>query len=87
MSEETKIIMNELEDIKKSITEIQMTLENETNKIIQIIAKGHLNLSRKLNDALRMENEKEMLLLRVNRLENEIHRIKQRIEIIWPQSL
>lgn len=86
MSEETKIIMNELEDIKKSITEIQMTLENETNKIIQIIAKGHLNLSRKLNDALRMENEKEMLLLRVNRLENEIHRIKQRIEIIWPQS-
>lgn len=86
MSEETEIIMNELEDIKKSITEIQMTLENETNKIIQIIAKGHLNLSRKLNDALRVENEKEMLLLRVNRLENEIHRIKQRIEIIWPQS-
>ncbi len=86
MSEETKIIINELEDIKKSITEIQMTLENETNKIIQIIAKGHLNLSRKLNDALKVENEKEMLLLRVNRLENEIRGIKQRIEIIWPQS-
>ena len=57
-------------------------IENETNKNIQIIAEGHLNLSRKLDEALKIENEKEMLLLRVNRLENEIRRIKQRIEEI-----
>lgn len=82
MSEETKIIMDELKNIKKSITDIQLTLENETNRNIQIIAEGHLDLSRKLDDALKIENEKEMLLLRVNRLENEIRRIKQRIEEI-----
>ncbi len=59
-----------------------MTLENETNKEIRIIAEGHLDLSRKLDDALKVENEKEMLLLRVTRLENELRRLKQKIEEI-----
>jgi len=39
-------------------------------------------LSRKLDDALKIENEKELLLLRVNRLENELRRIKEKIEKI-----
>ena len=68
--------------VESKVTEVQMTLENETNKEIRIIAEGHLDLSRKLDDSLKVENEKEMLLLRVNRLENEIRRIKQRIEEI-----
>ena len=71
-----------LDKVEAKVTEVQMTLENETNKEIRIIAEGHLDLSRKLDDALKVENEKEMLLLRVNRLENEIRRIKQRIEEI-----
>ena len=71
-----------LDKIETKVTEVQMTLENETNKEIHIIAEGHLDLSRKLDDALKVENEKEMLLLRVNRLENEVRRIKQRIEEI-----
>lgn len=71
-----------LDKMDSKVTEVQMTLENETNKEIHIIAEGHLDLSRKLDDALRVENEKEMLLLRVTRLENELRRIKQRIEEI-----
>ena len=71
-----------LDKVESKVTEVQMTLENETNKDIRIIAEGHLDLSRKLDDSLKVENEKEMLLLRVNRLENEIRRIKQRIEEI-----
>ncbi len=69
-----------MDSLEGKVTEIQLTLENETNKEISIIAEGHLDLSRKLDDALRVENEKEMLLLRVTRLENEIRRIKQHIE-------
>ena len=53
-----------------------MTLENETNKHIRIVAEGHLDLSRKLDEALRIENEKEILLLRVTHLENEVRRIR-----------
>lgn len=42
---------------------LQLTLENETNKGIQIIAEGHLDLSRKLDEALKIEDEKEMMKL------------------------
>ncbi len=82
MTEETKMIMDELAKLNSKITDIQLTLENVTNKNIQIIAEGHLDLSRKLDDALKVENEKEMLLIRVNRLENELRRVKERIEEI-----
>ena len=71
-----------LNKLESKVTEVQMTLENETNKEIRIIAEGHLDLSRKLDDALKVENEKEMLLLRVTRLEKELRRLKQKIEEI-----
>lgn len=71
-----------LDKVEAKVTEVQMTLENETNKEIRIIAEGHLDLSRKLDEALKVENEKEMLLLRVTRLENELRRLKAQIEEI-----
>lgn len=81
-NEELKAIESLLEPIKQDIKSIQLTLENETNRNIKIIAEGHLDLSRKLDEALKIENEKEMLLIRVNTLENELRRIKERIESI-----
>ncbi len=82
MAEETRIILDEMAKIKAQITDIQCTLENETNRNIQLIAEGHLDLHRNLDDALKVESEKEMLLIRVNRLENDLRRIKERIENI-----
>ena len=80
MGEETKLILDRLDEMDRKITEIQLTLENETNRNIKIIAEGHLDLSRKLDEALKADNEKELLLLRVNRLESELIKIKQRLE-------
>ncbi len=54
----------------------------KTKKSIRIVAEGHFDLSRKLDDALKIENEKETLLLQVSYLENEIRWLKQRIEEI-----
>jgi anion-transporting ArsA/GET3 family ATPase len=82
MTEETKMILDRLDKLDNKIKDIQLTLENETNKNIQIIAEGHLDLSRKLDEALKVDNEKEMLLIRVNRLENELRRLKVRVEEI-----
>ena len=82
MTEETKMILEELKKLNNKITDIQLTLENETNKNIKIIAEGHLDLSRKLDDALKVDNEKEMLMIRVNRLDNELIRLKARVEEI-----
>lgn len=71
-----------LDKVEKKVTEVQVTLENETNKGIQIVAGGHLDLSRKLDEALTIENEKEMLKLRINRLESEVKKINAKLEEI-----
>ena len=78
VKDETKQISEMKTDIQKmknEIREISLTLENETNRNIKIIAEGHLDLSRKLDKALTVENEKEMALIRINMMENEIRRI------------
>ena len=76
-------VNQELNDIKRSVAgvekivkDVQLTLENETNRNIQIIAEGHLDLSRKLDEAVKIDNEKEILKLRVNRLESELEKNK-----------
>lgn len=80
MTEETKMILEELKKMNAKIAEVQLTLENETNRNIKLIAEGHFDLSRKLDEALKVENEKEMLLIRVNHLESEVRRIKKQVE-------
>ena len=82
MNEENNLILKKLEEMDLKIRDIQLTLENETNRNITIIAEGHLDLSRKLDDALKVENEKEMLIIRVNTLENELRKLKERIDRI-----
>ncbi len=81
-NEDLQAINSLLEPIRNEIKSIELTLENETNRNIQIIAEGHLDLVRKLDEALKVENEKEMLLLRVNHLENELRKVKERISQI-----
>ena len=40
MSEETKMILEEIAKLNAKITDIQLTLENETNRNIKIIAEN-----------------------------------------------
>lgn len=95
MENEMKGMKNEMQDIKNEIqvlkqqtsdTEVHVTqtklmLENEIRTNIKRIAEGHLDLSRNLHDALKIDSEKEMLAIRVSVLESEVSRIKDRLEI------
>ena len=81
MEREMSDMREEMGGVKQRLTRIETTLENETNRGIRIIAEGHLDLSRKLDDALKVDNEKELLLLRVTHLENEVHTIKERMAL------
>ncbi len=71
MSEENKAILHKLEEMDMKIRDLQLTLENETNRNIKLIAEGHMDLNRKLDEALKIDTEKEILIMRVNSLENE----------------
>ena len=71
----------DIQDLKGRVSGIEMTLENETNRNIRIIAEGHADLCRKLDEALKVESEKELLLVRTNIMENDIRKIKDTLEI------
>lgn len=43
---------------------------------ISVIAEGHLDLNRKLSEIIKAENQKEMLMLRMNYLESEVRNLK-----------
>ncbi|MEY8393848.1 hypothetical protein AALB64_03280 [Lachnospiraceae bacterium 45-P1] len=68
-----------LEPLSQQVKEIQLTLENEISKKINIIAEGHLNLSRKLDEAMGFQKREEMICLRITSLEGDVQRIKSRI--------
>ena len=56
---------------------IQLKLENEVIRDIKIIAEGHIDLSRKLDEALKGKEERELILIRLNHLEYEVGEIKK----------
>ncbi len=56
-NEDLNAIESMLEPIKCNIRSLQLTLKNETNHNIIIIAEDRLDLSRKLDDALKIDND------------------------------
>jgi chromosome segregation ATPase len=62
--------------------DIKLHLENVTDNNIKIVAEGHLDLNRKLDEALKVETEKELLLIRMNYLESELEEVKKRLSQI-----
>ncbi|MCI9598067.1 MAG: hypothetical protein HFE75_12395 [Firmicutes bacterium] len=73
-------LKNHMSVAQNDIKAIQVTLENETNQGVRIIAEGHMDLDRKLNTVLKSEKEKAMMLLRTMRLENEVEKMKTKLE-------
>lgn len=61
-SEKLDIILSKLNKLENDVTDMKLTLENEIRTNIQHIAEGHLDLSRNLHEALKIDNEKESLL-------------------------
>ena len=77
-----ELLLKEVTEIKTKVTGIELHLENVTDKNIQTVAEGHLDLSRKLDNALKVENEKELLVIRVRILEDELRKVKERLDQI-----
>lgn len=76
---EVQTLRDEVQNVKSWVIRMELHLENETDKGIKIIGEGHGDLMRKLAEALKVENEKELLLLRMNYLEGEIRDVKMRL--------
>ena len=80
LDEKAVKLTGQLAGVEWCTKEIQLSLENETNRNILAVADGHLALERKLGQAVVLESEKEMLEIRMNVVESEIAKIKAKYE-------
>ena len=67
--------------MEQRLTNMELTLENEVSRNICTIAEAHLDLSRKFDRALKVKEDDELVRVRLNVLENDVRKIKQRLEI------
>ena len=74
---DVQTLKEDVQTLKDRVTNIEITLENETNRNIQLIAEGHLNLDRKLNEALKELQPNTMYHLKVNHLDGEVTKMKR----------
>lgn len=74
-------LKEDVQTLKDRVTNIEITLENETNRNIQLIAEGHLNLDRKLNEALKELQPNTMYHLKVNHLDGEVTKMKRMLNM------
>ena len=77
---------SDIQDLDTRTTNVELTLENETNRNIQLLAENHINLIDKLNQSIKTADkslvyEVEMTYLKskVEHLEKEVAEIKNNI--------
>ena len=79
-------IKDDLQEVKRKLTSVQIHLENGTDKNIQLIAENFIELTNKLNQAipvadknLAYEVKVNYLMEKVQTLEKEIAELKSKI--------
>ncbi len=85
-SEKLDLILSEMQELKRRTTNIELHLENSTDKNIQLIAENFIELTNKLNQAipvadknLAYEVKVNYLVEKVQTLEKEIAELKSKI--------
>ena len=81
LKEDVQTLKEDVQTLKDRVTNIEIALENETNRNIQLIAEGHLNLARKLDEALKELQPNIMYHLRVNHLDGEVTKMKRMLNM------
>ena len=80
MKAEMQDLKQRMDNVETDVRATRLMLENEIRTNIMRVAEGHLDISRNLHEALKIDNEKEMLAIRVNFLEAEVRGIKTQLE-------
>ena len=86
MEDKIQGMNDKLELTNQKVAAIQLSLENETNHNIQLLAENHINLVDKLNQAIHAQDKSLLyevqvsgLKARVEQLEKEVKDINSRI--------
>ena len=67
--------------LDEKVNGLELVIENETNVNIRRIAEGHCDLVRNLREARKVDDEKELLAIRVTVLESDMSKVKHQLAI------
>ena len=70
-------LKGEIQELREDVTDIKLVIENELRRNISIVAEGHLDLMRKLDESIKVQQEQEKLMVRVNVLETYVKELKK----------
>ena len=70
---------SETKEIRQKVTKMDLVMENELRVNIQRVAEGHLDLSRNFHEAMKPNNEIEMLAIKVRMLETDVRELKDKV--------
>ena len=81
LKEDVANLQERMDKQENELRYIRTFQENDLEKGIKIIAEGHVMLLRRLNEALKITEDDEMLRLRVNVLECDMSRVKEKLAV------
>ena len=81
IKQEIRSINSRLDKVEKRTNSIQLTLENETNRKIDVIGDGHDFLKEGLEAALGMEKKRERMELDILNLRIDMRKVKEKLDI------
>ena len=79
MKEDIRNLDQRLTVAENQITEMKLSLENETNHNIQLIAENHMNLVDKLNQAIRVSDKTLLYEVQVSTLKSKVEHLEKEI--------
>lgn len=75
-----KEIKARLDNVEQKVTDTRLHLENVTDRNIRLIAEGHLNLNRKLDETLKTSHTDTLYHIKVNELSEKVDLLTKEIE-------
>lgn len=81
MEAEMSIMKTKMDTMAVELRQTQFIMENELNRNIRLVAEGHLDLSRKLDEAIKVSETDVLYHMKVNSVDSEIRRIKDNCQI------
>lgn len=70
-------VKNDTEEIRSRVSNLELRLENETNRNIRLLAENHIELINKLNEAIKVSSRHYLYELKVNTLERRVENLER----------
>lgn len=82
MKLEMQGMKSEMQELRRRVTSIELHLENDTDKNIQLLAENFIELTNKLNQAIPAADKNLAYEVKVNYLIREVDKLKENVASI-----